>query len=448
MTTIRWTRGEVLDISGDLYRIVSRSKGGKVNLHHERDHRIEAKTDEELASLWLRGELIRLPDPDGRMKAEHRKMLEQQYTALPDHVRAEAEYRKPYVDAYVRSRLRVRSARALKPLIDLVAQANGHARKPSPRQLSRWLSRYFEVGSPDLRDIRCIAPRVHLRGHRRNHFSPSVLEIAWELIDAAVMKKPSDTAEKIFDDLLERVDTIDPTGAPGRFVVPYGERKGKLKCPSVRTIQRMLREVPNDVIIYGREGALAAEAKCKPVEGPPRTLKPLEQVEIDHHLLDVMVVDHERKTVLGRPWMTVALDRRTRAIVGHIITFQAPSAYTVMRCLRNAILPKDELLAQYPGIGRWPCFGKIEEVVVDNGMDLHSRSFIDACLQLGANVRYCPALRRSRATRERLSASSGRSSGSWCTRFPAPPSLIRLSAASTGRRRRPALRWRSSSSPS
>src|SRR5690606_25676795 len=106
---------------------------------------------------------------------------------------------------------------------------------------------------------------------------------------------------------------------------------------------------------------------------------------------DVIVLDAERNVALGRPWITVALDRFTRMIVGVHIGFLPPGAHTVMLCLRNAIRPKEELLRRYPSIrGDWPCFGKPKAIVVDNGPEFHSRSFKESCLALNIDVIYCP----------------------------------------------------------
>jgi putative transposase len=391
MTSINWSRNEVIEISGELYRVESRATTGELNLLHIKDNRFVVKSETELATLWDRGELRRLHDPDGKLTDRQRSILEQPFEKLPEVSQLEAKFREPYIRAFIERRLRFRSPRILEPLIAEVAAANGHDKRPSARQVARWLKSWNEIGSPDLRDIRCIAPRYHLRGNSSERFAPEVEDITWDLIDEMALKPERESAADIVGEIERLIDNIDLAGIPERFIEQEGPRRGKLKRPSARTVHRMLNSIPTDIVVRSERGAVEAERTCEPVVGGPQPVRPLQQVEIDSTKLDVQVLDSERNMVLGRPWLTVVLDRRTRAVLGVLITFHPPSAHTLMRALRNAIKPKDELLARYPNIrGRWPCLGKPKAIVVDNAMEYHSRSLTAACLQLGIDIIYCP----------------------------------------------------------
>lgn len=387
MTPINWSQGEVIEISGQLYRIHSRSKTGDVNLEHIRDGRFETRLDDELAVLWRHGELARLHDHDGQFKDEHREMLERPYASLPESVKEQAERRMLYMQAYVDSRKRKRSKRVLDPIIARVAAANGDLNPPSARQLSRWLSDWFKIGSPDLRDIRCIAPRFHLRGNRKDRFDPDVEDIVWETIDKFALKPERDSAQDILNEANSCIDSLDLEGRDKRFL----DKEGKLRRPSLRTIYRLLNTIDADVLVRTQRGAVEADRTCEPVVRGPQATKPLEEVEMDHTLLDIIVLDADRNVVLGRPWLTVALDRFTRMVVGAHIGFHPPGAHTTMLCLRHAIQPKDELRVDYPNIrNEWPCYGRPKAIVVDNGPEFHSRSLKEACLGLGIDIIYCP----------------------------------------------------------
>lgn len=392
MTAINWTMGEVIEIAGELYRIHSRSKTGLLNLEHTRDGRFETKSDAELATMWEREELARLPGLDANLSERHCRVLEQPFAYLPAKVQAEAEFRALYVNAFVGRQLRRRSPRVLEPLIAEVAAANGHEKPPSARQLARWLKAWNEIGSPDLRDIRCLAPRTHLRGNSHERFAPEVEEVAWDVIERLALKPQRSSGDDIAKEIDRLVDNIDAAGIEGRFfAVDHQGNRIRLNRPSRRTIYRMLKSIDRDVIVKTQRGALEAERTCEPVVRGPQPTRPLEQVEIDSTVLDVMVLDSERNIVLGRPYLTVVLDRCTRAVLGVLITFSPPSAHTLMQALRNAIRPKDDLLARYPEIrGCWPCYGKPKAIVVDNGMEYHSRSLTEACKQLGIDIIYCP----------------------------------------------------------
>mgnify|MGYP001000166097 CR=1 FL=1 len=79
-----------------------------------------------------------------------------------------------------------------------------------------------------------------------------------------------------------------------------------------------------------------------------------------------MVVSDDRLTVLGRPWITLAIDVATRCVLGMYISMDAPSSVSVSLCIEHAVLPKPEN-AKDPGI--WPMYGKPRKFLVDNGME-------------------------------------------------------------------------------
>jgi putative transposase len=108
--------------------------------------------------------------------------------------------------------------------------------------------------------------------------------------------------------------------------------------------------------------------------------------------LDFLVTDKITGLTLGRPWLTLALDRYSRMVWGYYISFNAPSAHSVLQCLKNGMLPKDAWLAKYPDVkGVWPARGIPDLIATDNGMDLHSAGFEKTCQEMGIQILYCPA---------------------------------------------------------
>ena len=63
----------------------------------------------------------------------------------------------------------------------------------------------------------------------------------------------------------------------------------------------------------------------------------LEEVEIDHCLIDLIVVDEVSGRPLGRPWLTVMLDRATRMILGCHLSFRG-SEFRVTSTLLSAFI--------------------------------------------------------------------------------------------------------------
>jgi putative transposase len=64
---------------------------------------------------------------------------------------------------------------------------------------------------------------------------------------------------------------------------------------------------------------------------------PLHRVHIDHTLLDIEIVSATGLN-LGRPWLTVAFDATTRAVLAIYLTFDEPSVVSLIMVLRDLVL--------------------------------------------------------------------------------------------------------------
>jgi hypothetical protein len=78
----------------------------------------------------------------------------------------------------------------------------------------------------------------------------------------------------------------------------------------------------------------------------PRTRQALAIVQIDHTLVDIMVVDEVLRESMGRPWITVVIDIATRVVLGFALRLDPPSATSVGLALTMACLPKNEWLKE------------------------------------------------------------------------------------------------------
>ncbi len=135
----------------------------------------------------------------------------------------------------------------------------------------------------------------------------------------------------------------------------------------VRTISASIPK-PDKLLAEGRE------EKFKSKFGITYPLSLLEEwnpqviLEIDHTQIDVLAKDMRSKkyrTKSGevRPWLTLALERRSRLIMAAIFGYDRPDQYTVAAAIREAILTSDE--KPYGGIP--------DIILVDNGKELLSQ---------------------------------------------------------------------------
>jgi putative transposase len=61
--------------------------------------------------------------------------------------------------------------------------------------------------------------------------------------------------------------------------------------------------------------------------------RPNEVWQIDHTIVDLIVVDEETRLPIGRPYLTIAVDIYTRMVAGFHLSLDAPSSASVGLCL-------------------------------------------------------------------------------------------------------------------
>lgn len=117
----------------------------------------------------------------------------------------------------------------------------------------------------------------------------------------------------------------------------------------------------------------------------------LEQVQIDHTVVDLIVVDEQHRLPIGRPYVTVAIDVFSRCIVGLVITLEAPSALSVGLCLAHMVTDKRAWLERL-GLDEvsWPMAGKPGELYLDNASEFKSEALRRGCEEHGITLRYRP----------------------------------------------------------
>lgn len=164
-------------------------------------------------------------------------------------------------------------------------------------------------------------------------------------------------------------------------------RRLGLPPPNRKAVLLRLRREIGYASDLPRIGAKSAKQKWEVRTGQHLVAKPLEEVQIDHTLADVMVVSDDRSTVLGRPWVTIAIDVATRCVLGCYISMDAPSATSIALCIEHAVLPKTE---SDDSTGVWPMYGKPKLIRVDNGKDFRSQALMRGCDEYAIDLQWRP----------------------------------------------------------
>jgi len=117
---------------------------------------------------------------------------------------------------------------------------------------------------------------------------------------------------------------------------------------------------------------------------------PLDIVQIDHTLADIMLVDEVFRHTIGRPWLTLAIDVATRSVVALYVGFDRPNAATVALLLTRMVLPKAPWLASREVAVDWPMHGVPKVLHLDNAAEVKSKALQAGCIQYGIELMYRP----------------------------------------------------------
>jgi len=171
-------------------------------------------------------------------------------------------------------------------------------------------------------------------------------------------------------------------------------RNAGLPLPHPNTVRHRIRHLSEQTKLRRRAGQHAARTVFEPIRGPyPDADWPLAVWQIDHTLVDLILVDDLHRRPVGRPWITVAIDVFSRMVAGFSLSFDPPGAMAVGLCLAHAMLPKETWLAKHAITTPWPIWGKPTAVHADNAKEFRGRMLTRACENLGIDLYWRPVTR-------------------------------------------------------
>jgi putative transposase len=253
-------------------------------------------------------------------------------------------------------------------------------RPPGWITVYRWKCRFLRANG----DVRALVDDTRSKGNQQSRYPASVIEFCEQSISIKYLNRSRNSIQQTLEDALYRVKKENQL-RPACDALPL---------PTRRLVTRMIANIPAFDKHSARYGHDSAVKEFRGVTGHTVAQAPLERAEIDHTLLDLMVVDDQTGLPLGRPSVTACIDCYTRCILGIYIGFNPPSYQSVAACLKDCFLPKVNLKRAYPGIvNEWPAYGVMHNLVVDGGLEFYSASLEQVCLSL--NINWIAAPRRT-----------------------------------------------------
>lgn len=162
-----------------------------------------------------------------------------------------------------------------------------------------------------------------------------------------------------------------------------------LRPPARKAVSARVSATDLRIRIRLREGAAAAR-RLAPVTGRLTTERPLDVWQIDHTLADIQLVDDIARQPIGRPWLTLVLDVNTRMVAGLYVSLASPSAAVAGLAFAQAVLPKDDWLAERGIEIAWPVCGLPAVLHMDNAAEFRSEAFRRGLQQHGVRPEFRP----------------------------------------------------------
>ncbi len=172
-----------------------------------------------------------------------------------------------------------------------------------------------------------------------------------------------------------------------------------LKIPSYLTIKAHVEKTSYQFKKKSRSGKDSYRAEEAGDGIGIKTFRVLERVEIDHTQLDVHLLDDDRKTLLGRPTITVLIDHYSHMVLGFQLSFEDASYAAVCIACINGFMSKGDYLAHWRCDYPWPAHGVPSLIVTDNGNEFWGKSFNSVADEIGSIFFYCPIRRANYKSR-------------------------------------------------
>nr|WP_315492828.1 Mu transposase C-terminal domain-containing protein [uncultured Pseudomonas sp.] len=294
-------------------------------------------------------------------------------TCFPKNHSAEAVRRKRYLDAAQTFEGKLPSRKDLNKLLpDLAKQLEDTKGAPSAVTFRRW---YYKAKG---NSIVALVP-LHAKKGRATVYTPELEDLLLDTLNTIYFKPESAPITQVYEEFIRRTHEYNNDKLPS----------AQLKYISDSTVRRYINKLDPYEVEVKKNGRHAAEKKYPKAVGQLTVSNILDRWEIDHTPLDVMTVDPVTGRMIGRPFLSVVLDRYSRMIMAYWLHFAAPNTESVLRVIERAISPKASWLAKFPKvINEWPARGLPLRIVPDNAAEFHADNLVIAFTEMGIEIMF------------------------------------------------------------
>ena len=243
---------------------------------------------------------------------------------------------------------------------------------PSPSSVMDWMRRHEESGG----NLLSLLPRHAMRRSPRR-LDEAVLQICRDHVRTyyCSRQRPTIAATRLRINAAIAAKGSAPQNSPSSV--------------SISTVRRCIEEIDPHARDIARFGRAFARNKWRYSLHGLDVSRPLERYEIDHTIVDVVVVSDSTAMPLGRPTITAVVDAFSGLVAGFFVSFWSTGLATTIAALKVAISPKDAICEAQGLAAKWLPYGIPNLLVCDNGLEFHSPQFHAVAMHLSIDLRFC-----------------------------------------------------------
>lgn len=216
-----------------------------------------------------------------------------------------------------------------------------------PSALKRLVERTRELGQ-----IACVP---HASYHRDRLLHPEFQQ----LIRKLYMQPLRPTIQAVYEDVQLK-----------NLAEKLSEQEGRLvRQPSYDQVYEFLKSISQEAkVVNARSGLKHTPSERTSAHSFVLSIPyPAHICQVDEHTLDQLVVTPDGIPITTRVHAAVLICVKTAAILGVVMSLDSLNEEDYMRLVKQAVEPKDRLVALYECRHPWPCFGKPAVIFHDRG---------------------------------------------------------------------------------
>ena len=260
------------------------------------------------------------------------------------------------------------SQRAIKAVSEQIQAELGESSSPAASTLAGWVTQWVRGGRSD----EALMPKVRATRVDHRAIAPKVLSIVDASIESVYLTRQKNSISAVYADIEIAIANFNATATE------------PLKMPSLETVRRIVNRIDGYERDLKRHGKHYARRRHHAAGASTVASEPLEICQADGQIMDIIVVEPERsdgqpQQPIGRPYLTVVIDVRTRCVLAAFVSLAPFSGGTLLKTMAIAVVAS-------PGRPR----GIMSKLVIDNGSDYQDSGFMRFCASIDITLEPCP----------------------------------------------------------